>query len=416
MMKKNRYILLAVMVALFSLFTASAQTDSLWTVSGKVLDAKSRKAMMSVSVTDGRVGTVTNEDGEFTLKLTREPSEVIFSCLGYKSVRLSAAACKAQESQRKPILLQPSTVMLSEVVVEGYEARQILSKAIDKIKVNYPRQPNLLRGFYRETVQKRQRFVAISEGVVDLYKSGYTKSDYRDGVKILKGRRLLSQRSSDTLGVKLQGGPVLPITFDVVKDRDILLNDAELEHYSIRFKNPEMADGRMQYVIELKPRHYLPYALFNALFYIDRESLAFTKVELHLDMSEPEKVTEMILKKRPVGLRFTPRELTVIVDYKTDNGVTRLNYIRNVIGFRCDWKRKLFKSNFTIVSEMVVTECQENDSIRPIRVRDTFNRTDKFYDKVIYFSDPNFWGKENIIEPTEDLLKGIDKIRRRLGR
>ena len=131
-------------------------------------------------------------------------------------------------------------------------------------------------------------------------------------------------------------------------------------------------------------------------------------------MRKPGKVTEMILRKKPFTLRFTPHELSLTADYTTDGGVTRLNYIRNVIRFRCDWKRRLFKSNFNIVSEMVVTDCHEGVDIRPIRVRDSFFRHDNFYDKVIYFNDPDFWGSENIIEPTEDLLKGIDKIKKKI--
>ena len=63
---------------------------------------------------------------------------------------------------------------------------------------------------------------------------------------------------------------------------------------------------------------------------------------------------------------------------------------------------------------MVVTDCHEGANIRPIRVRDSFFRHDNFYDKVIYFNDPDFWGSENIIEPTEDLLKGIDKIKKKM--
>ena len=63
---------------------------------------------------------------------------------------------------------------------------------------------------------------------------------------------------------------------------------------------------------------------------------------------------------------------------------------------------------------MVVTDRKEGEGIKPIRIRDTFNRSDNFYDKVIFFNDPGFWGSENIIEPTEDLLEGIDKIKRKL--
>lgn len=391
-----------------------AQSDAVWTLSGKVTDAKTHKPMPHVSVTDRSVGTVTNEAGEFVLKLPQAPKTVTFSCLGYKTHQLSAADMNGVKVEVK---MEPSSVMLNEIVVRGADAKELVLKAMEKIADNYPSVPNLLRGFYRETVAKRTHFTSISEGVVDVYKTSYNKNtDWRDGVAILKGRRLLSQRPSDTLSVKLQGGPVLPISLDVVKEKDILLTPEELDNYSFRYVTMSKADERNQYVIEIKPLLVMSYALWQGRLYIDQETLAFTRIDLSLDMSDTDKVTQMILRKKPATLRFTPHELSIYIDYKTDNGVTRINYIRNVIRFRCDWKRKLFKSNFTVTSEMVVTDRQEGRELKPIRNRDTFNRRDNFYDKVIYFNDPDFWGNDNIIEPTEDLLKGIEKIKRRISR
>ena len=405
--------LILVMTLLCSLYTMAQ--EGVWTFSGKVVDAKTRKALSHVSVTDRNVGTVTNEEGEFTLKLKSEPAAVVFSCLGYRTRRLTAAECKALEAEGKAVQMQASSVVLSEIVVKGIDKpRQLVEEAIDKIDVNYPQAPNLLRGFYRETTQKRSRFISVAEGVVDVYKSPYYKSDWRDGVAIFKGRRLLSQRKSDTLAVKLQGGPVLPVHLDVVKNREILLNIEELNNYHFTYKGVKQTGDQMAYVIEISPAVVLEYPLYNGRLYIDRETLAFTKIELELDMSNEEKATQSILRKKPLGLRFTPHEMSISIDYKTDNGVTRLNYIRNVIRFRCDWKRKLFKSNFTVISEMVVTDRTEGEQVTPIKVHDTFNRRDNFYDKVIFFNDPNFWGNENIIEPTEDLLDGIEKIKQKL--
>lgn len=411
-MEMMRTYLTILALCLCSLY-AIAQNDGVWTLSGKVTDAKTRKPMAHVSVTDRSVGTVTNEAGEFTLKLQKAPKTVTFSCLGYKTQRLDASA---MGGVRVEVRLEPSSVMLDEIVVRGADAKELVLRAMEKIYDNYPDEPNLLRGFYRETVEKRSHFTSISEGVVDVYKTGYDKDDWRDGVAILKGRRLLSQRPSDTLSVKLQGGPVMPIMLDVVKQRDILLNEEELNNYTFRYVTMSKADDRNQYVVEIAPLYVLPYALYRGRLYIDQETLAFTRIDLSLDMSDPGKVTQMILKKKPLGLRFTPHELSIYIDYKTDNGVTRINYIRNVIRFRCDWKRKLFKSNYTVTSEMVVTDRQEGKELKPIKSRDTFNRKDNFYDKVVYFNDPDFWGNENIIEPTEDLLKGIEKIKRRISR
>jgi hypothetical protein len=403
------------MILLCGLYTMAQ--DGVWTFSGKVVDAKTRKALSYVSVTDRNVGTVTNAEGEFTLKLKAEPTAVTFSCLGYRTQRLTAAECKALEAEKKAVQMQASSVVLSEIVVKGVDnPRQLVERAIDKIDDNYPRTPSLLRGFYRETTQKRNRFISVSEGVVDVYKSPYFRLDWRDGVAILKGRRLLSQRKGDTLAVKLQGGPVLPVHLDVVKEREILLNYDELNNYHFTYKGMKQTGDRTAFVIEIKPALILDYPLYNGKLYIDQETLAFTKIELDLDMSDEQKATQSILRKKPVGLRFTPHEMSINIDYKTDNGVTRINYIRNVIRFRCDWKRKLFKSNFTVVSEMVVTDRTEGEDVKPIKGRDTFNRRDNFYDKVIYFEDPYFWGDENIIEPTEDLLEGIEKIKQKLKR
>lgn len=411
MIKRN----LILMTILLCSLTLAAQTDAVWTFSSKVVDARTRKAMPHVSVTERTVGTVTNEEGEFTLKLKAEPEAVTFSCLGYKSRRLTAEECKALEAEGKPVQMQASSVVLSEIVVKGIEnPRDLVEQAISKIDTNYPQESNLLRGFYRETTQKRSRFISVAEGVVDVYKTPYFRMDWRDGVAILKGRRLLSQRRADTLAVKLQGGPVLPVTLDVVKDREILLNSKELDNYSFSYRGAQRIGDRMQYVVEIHPMLIVDYPLYEGSLYIDQETLAFTRIDLQLDMRNPDKATQSILRKKPLGLRFTPRELTVTIDYKTDGGVTRMNYIRNMIRFRCDWKRKLFKSNFTVVSEMVVTDRREGEGVKPIKVRDNFNRRDNFYDKVIFFDDPHFWGDENIIEPTEDLLKGIEKIKQKL--
>ena len=58
---------------------------------------------------------------------------------------------------------------------------------------------------------------------------------------------------------------------------------------------------------------------------------------------------------------------------------------------------------------------RQQQAVRPIRGRDTFSRRDKLYDRVEYFSDPNFWGPDNIIEPTETLDKAIERLKRRVS-
>ena len=78
-------------------------------------------------------------------------------------------------------------------------------------------------------------------------------------------------------------------------------------------------------------------------------------------MDNKVKAVQAILAKKPYGLRFKPQELSFLVTYKDMDGKTYLNYIRNRIRFKCDWKRKLFSTGYTVLSEMVATDRKENN-------------------------------------------------------
>ena len=64
----------------------------------------------------------------------------------------------------------------------------------------------------------------------------------RDRVQVLKGRRLLSQKVSDTLGVKLAGGPTLSIYVDIVKNQDALLDMETLNYYDFFMEEPKKTE------------------------------------------------------------------------------------------------------------------------------------------------------------------------------
>ena len=78
--------------------------------------------------------------------------------------------------------------------------------------------------------------------------------------------------------------------------------------------------------------------------------------------------------------------------------------------FKCDWKRKLFSTNYTIVSEMVVTDGKEQNNSIPYRM--SFKADQSLSDKVSDFADENFWGAYNIIEPTESLENAVYKLKK----
>ncbi len=355
------------------------------------------------------VAVVTNDDGYFTLKTETQPDAVTVSHLGYQSRRISL---KGKTAETIKIRLKPTAIALQELVVWTDNPRQLVDIAIRKIPENYARKPELYKCFYRETAMKRQHYIYVAEGVVDMYKTAYNRTADRDRVAIVKGRRLLSPKRGDTLSVKVMGGPVQPIQLDIAKNLDFLLNAEELANYTFRMEPTTTINDRLQYVVSLWPNAIQPYALYTGKLYIDRETLAFTRAELSLDMSNKEKATAYMLIRRPRGVRFRPKELTTLIDYRTENGVTRISYIRNTFRFNCDWRRRLFATSFAAFCEMVVTDHTDTD-VRPITGRSSFDSRDSFYDRVDYFQDPDFWENYNIIEPSESLDHAIDKLMKR---
>ena len=377
------------------------------TVRGKVVDAASGRPVAAVGViVPGRnYATVTNADGTFIIKSDKPISELQFSRIGYRDAVQKAGAGEMT------VKLTPIAYPLREASIVSGNPREIVQSAIDRIRDNYPSKPELLRCFYRETLQKRQRYISINEAVSRVYKSPYfIPGISADRTALEKSRVIMSQRKGDTLSVRMMGGPTLAATFDAVKNRNIILNDTDLALYSFRMESPAYLADRLQFVISFSPEYEAEYPLYYGKFYIDRETLAFSRIELSLDMSDVSKATRMMLVRKPLTLRFTPKELTFVLTYRQQDGVARMDYFRSSMSFRCDWKKRLIATNYTVVNELVVTDVVE--PAVPISRNEVFKPSDVLDDKAPLFLDPDFWKDYNIIEPSESLEHAVARLRK----
>jgi hypothetical protein len=130
-----------------------------------------------------------------------------------------------------------------------------------------------------------------------------------------------------------------------------------------------------------------------------------------MEMGDKKKVTDVILKNKPAGLRFTPEEVTYLVTYKQQGEKSYLNYIRNEVRFKCDWTRKLFSTPYSVISEMVITD-RRADNISKISGKQAFSQRKSLSDEAMTYYDSNFWGAYNIIEPTESLESAVGKLKK----
>ena len=409
----KRFLVL-VCLALFGFCVLLAQTNDV-VVSAIIKDKDSRKELGNVNIVlvGSNIGTVSNAEGGFSLRVPQEHLQkgLVISHIGYSNVRVSVEDL-INKDKEFVIWMSPSTMLLKELNVFGGDPRELVEKAVRKIPQNYADNHNMFSSFYRETIQKGRRYIGISEAVANVYKTPYKRQDVNfDRVQVLKGRRLESQKRSDTLAVKIVGGPTIPVYLDVVKNGDEFFSPDMIHCYHYTMLIPVSIDDRMQYAIRFEPRVTLEYALYKGTLYIDQESLAITRAECELDMSDKEKATQFVLRKKPAGLRFNLQGVSFLVTYRQQDGKTYLNYVRNTVRFKCDWKKRLFASTYTTSTEMVMVD-REGQPEEGIKSRDSFKQGEIFYDKVDEYWNEDFWKDYNIIEPTESLESAVKKLKK----
>jgi hypothetical protein len=399
--------------SIFSLFlfiyaTSSAQ-NTFVTINGLLKDAKTGEKITyaTITVPNTGIGTVSNSDGEFTLKvnnsLNAENFEVSHLSYATKKFKISEAVGK-----ENTFYLEIQPVQLKEMSVLPQDARGIVEMAFGNISKNYSEVPNMMTGFYREYVMQRRDYLSISEAVIDIYKAPYSTMQ-ADQVKIYKGRKGSNVKKADTLMVQLQGGPKVLMLLDIVKNTDLSIALDNLDNYRFEFGSVVNIDNKQNWVITFSPNIVLEDPLYFGKLYISQDNMAITRAEFSLDLRDENKASGVFIKKKPVGLHFMPTSTSYLVTYKEQNGKYYLNYVRVDLKFRCDWNRKLFKNNYTIMSEAAITGRRENDVVR-FTSQEVFRSSMVFAEKVEDFTDADFWGEYNIIEPEISIENAIKKL------
>jgi len=196
---------------------------------------------------------------------------------------------------------------------------------------------------------------------------------------------------------------------DVVKNPDVLLSQESLDSYHFEVTDMVNIDNDLNYVVSFTPRVILPYPLYIGKLYISKERKAISMITFTMDMSDMNKASQQFIRKKPYGLIFTPTSATYMVTYKQFDGKYYLNYTRSEIKFRCDWKKRWFKNNYTVVSEQAVTD-RSSVNVVKFQSKDAFKSTEIFADRVHAYFNGDFWGDQNVIEPEESIQDAIKKF------
>jgi hypothetical protein len=426
-MKKFNHISL---IAVFLLLAFGAQTASagnlsnkkkndqqnLVTIKGKVIDAESRAPLVfaTVAVKESNVAIVTNIDGEFTLKVgdlsTSKSLEVSF--LGYKNKTIALSELK-DNGYKNVITLEAAPIPIKEIIVKPLDPVTIIEKAIYNIPKNYESVPNLMTAFYRETIRKNRTYVSIGEAVVEIFKAPYNNDMRFDGARIYKGRKGADVEKMDTVLFKLQGGPVSVMELDLAKNSESVLTKAAMENYNYSLSGVIEIDNKPHYVIDFIQKPSVENPLFMGSLYIDMDSYAITEAEFGFNLSNKEAAQSIFIRKKPLGMKVTPEIATYRTKYREQGGKWHFAYSRAEVKFKVDWNKKLFNTYYTTMSEIAVTDRTDQEVIK-FAGKDKIRYTDVFSEKVSAFTDKEFWGDYNVIEPDQSIESAIRRLSKKL--
>ncbi|MGB5458805.1 MAG: carboxypeptidase-like regulatory domain-containing protein [Eudoraea sp.] len=382
---------------------------------GEVVDGENNKPLVFATLTleGSNISTITNTEGKFLLKIPTsiKQGNIIVSFLGYKT---SVVPLEQLKDNKNKIALMVSITKLEEVnVVIPKSARTLVKETLRRKGENYFGDPTLMTAFYRETIKKRKKNVSLSEAVVNIYKTPYS-SEKKDAVQLYKARKSTDYNKLDTLALKLQGGPFNALYVDIMKYPEYIFNDVTMEDYDFSFERSTRINDKLIYVVGFKQRPNIYDPLYKGQLFIDAENKILTSAIYSLNITDKELASKMFVRKKPRNARVYPTDIAYRVDYREKNGKWYYGYSNVLLEFKINWDKKLFNSVYSMSCEMAVTDWEKNISGEVPKVKDRLKSSIILSEAAIGFSDPDFWGEYNIIEPEKSIESAIKKIQRQL--
>lgn len=373
---------------------------------GKILDGEEKSALpySSISVLRKNLGTISNIDGDFELKIPElmRNDTLVISCLGYKQQRLPVSGIDCDSCI---FMLQPVSVQLNEIRVTVIDANEIIKKLISKISLNYAIAPEIMTAFYREILQQDNQYIDVAEALLEIRKSPYDNSFTEDKIKLVKGRKNLNIKPFQIVDFKIQGGPYYATKLDVVKTLDSFLDPESLDQYRYFLDETIEFNNRDTYVIQFKPREKTDNLSYQGKLFIDMSTFALVHANFSLSRSGLKYAHQLLIKKKPKDFYVRPVKADYSVSYRKINNQWHLNNAQTSVNFKVKSKNDKVNSTFHSASELLITDFKPEEGEKYKR-NELINSKDIFTEMITSF-DEHFWDDFNIIQPSEDLRNAL---------
>lgn len=372
------------------------------TISARILDKESNEPLgyASVGIKGEAVGTISNNQGEFDFHFSPDyrNNVLVISMLGYKN--FEAPVWTLLDNPTQVLHLEKSFIELEEIVVsDTLTGGDIVRIALSRIEQNYPMEPFILDGFYRDVKKVGGTYISLLEAAVKIYDENYAeprnKYKLRERVKLIEVRKSIGYESKFT-----HYFDQINLLEDLLLHNDVRYRkiDSEVmgEENIVREKN-SYYDGHEIYVASYKKD-------FDFKIYIDKEDFSIIHFETDEDAEHGYIGKKKNLFSKYVGLKKS-------VDFKRHNGKMYPSFIR--VTSQINWydaKTNELKFETEVYQQLMVNRIDSKPAER-------IGSTEKMRNYSLQYQDQPynkaFWDSYNVIKETPldaKVLADLEKL------
>lgn len=378
-------------------------------ISGSVLEKISQVPIpyCSVSLEGTGIGTVTNSNGKFLLRVpdTLHIERIHISHIGYEPHRIPITLI---ENSPMNIYLTPHIVSIQEVIVRLVNPQKIVKEVLearDKLCFN---EPTYFTTFYREGIEHKKDLIKLTEAVFKVYKQSYNHPVSSDQVKLLKMRKITNSDIQDTLMLRMKAGVEASLTLDLMKNVPDFLEIDDRNVYDYSKIDMTEIDSRMAHVISFEQKKGVTEPYYKGKLYIDAENSALLSAQFEVSPKYVEKVADIFVVKKTRNVTVTPQRIVYTVSFREWKGKYYMNHTRGDLYFKIKLKRQLFATPIHIFFEMATCKVDTINVLPFPKQERLLTRQILSEEKFVY--DGNFWGNFNVILPEENINKNLSRI------
>ncbi len=368
-------------------------------ITGKVTDAADGEPLpfATISIKGKTIATISNLNGEFDFHIPAEYRNeiLVISMMGYQNYEAPIWSIDGPLMAR----VNAHTTVLEEIVVrDSLTGGDILRIALSRIEQNYPMQPFLLEGFYRDVKKVADTYISLLEAAVKIYDEDYAEP--RNKYKLRERVRLIEVRKS--LGYESR--------FTNFFDQDNLLEDLLL-HNNIRYRQIEARESLFASMIREPDSYYNGHEIFVVAhteqyllrIFIDKNTYAIVHLAYQTGSS-----SEIIGKRGNLISKFAG--LQKEIDFREVEGKMFLNYI--TMTSHVNWhdrKTDSLRFKTELFQQLLINKVHPKTNERIATTEKMRNYGLQYQDRPY---NREFWENYNIIKDTPLDRKIVEDLER----